>query len=104
MDLKSFINLIQTLYPNENYLIQYYTLFPEKFLNFEPHLSIISYEKNEIINLYQFESYQKLEQQTLEWIQNHAFLFNTLDFLEIAKLIQNLMNMFQKKILTPLTM
>ena len=90
MDLKSFINLIQTLYPNENYLIQYYTLFPEKFLNFEPHLSIISYEKNEIINLYQFESYQKLEQQTLEWIQNHAFLFNTLDFLEIAKHIQNL--------------
>ena len=56
MDLKSFINLIQTLYPNENYLIQYYTLFPEKFLNFEPHLSIISYEENEIINLYQFES------------------------------------------------
>lgn len=90
MDLKSFINLIQTLYPNENYLIQYYTLFPEKFLNFEPHLSIISYEENEIINLYQFESYQKLEQQTLEWIQNHAFLFNTLDFLEIAKHIQNL--------------
>lgn len=90
MDLKSFINLIQTLYPNENYLIQYYTLFPEKFLNFEPHLSIISYKENEIINLYQFESYQKLEQQTLEWIQNHAFLFNTLDFLEIAKHIQNL--------------
>lgn len=90
MDLKSFINLIQTLYPNENYLIQYYTLFPEKFLKFEPCLSILSYEDNEIINLYQFESYQKLEQQTLEWIQNHAFLFNTLDFLEIAKHIQNL--------------
>ena len=90
MDLKSFINLIQTLYPNENYLIQYYTLFPEKFLKFEPCLSILSYEDNEIINLYQFESYQKLEQQTLEWIQNHAFLFSTLDFLEIAKHIQNL--------------
>lgn len=90
MDLKSFINLIQTLYPNENYLIQYYTLFPEKFLKFEPCLSPLSYEDNEIINLYQFESYQKLEQQTLEWIQNHAFLFNTLDFLEIAKHIQNL--------------
>lgn len=90
MDLKSFINLIQTLYPNENYLIQYYTLFPEKFLKFEPYLSTLSYEDNEIINLYQFESYQKLEQQTLEWIQNHAFLFNTLDFLEIAKHIQNL--------------
>lgn len=90
MDLKSFINLIQTLYPNENYLIQYYTLFPKKFLKFEPCLSILSYEDNEIISLYQFESYQKLEQQTLEWIQNHAFLFNTLDFLEIAKHIQNL--------------
>ena len=90
MDLKSFINLIQTLYPNENYLIQYYTLFPEKFLKFEPCLSILSYEDNEIIDSYQFESYQKLEQQTLEWIQNHAFLFNPLDFIEIAKHIQNL--------------
>ena len=90
MDLKSFINLIQTLYPNDNYLIQYYTLFPEKFLKFEPCLSILSYEENEIIDPYQFESYQKLEQQTLEWIQNHAFLFNPLDFIEIAKHIQNL--------------
>ena len=90
MDLKSFINLIQTLYPNENYLIQYYTLFPEKFLKFEPCLSILSYEENEIIDPYQFESYQRLEQQTLEWIQNHAFLFHALDFIEIAKHIQNL--------------
>lgn len=90
MDLKSFINLIQTLYPHDNYLIQYYTLFPEKFLKFEPHLSIISYEENEIINSYQFESYQRLEQQTLEWIHNHAFLFHALDFIEIAKHIQNL--------------
>ncbi|WP_288536866.1 PD-(D/E)XK nuclease family protein [uncultured Holdemanella sp.] len=90
MDLKSFINLIQTLYPSNNYLIQYYTLFPEKFLKFEPHLSIISYEENEIIDSYQFESYQGLEQQTLEWIHNHAFLFNPLDFIEIAKHIQNL--------------
>ena len=90
MDLKSFINLIQTLYPHDNYLIQYYTLFPEKFFKFEPHLSIISYEENEIINSYQFESYQRLEQQTLEWIHNHAFLFHALDFIEIAKHIQNL--------------
>lgn len=90
MDLKSFINLIQTLYPSNNYLIQYYTLFPEKFLKFEPHLSIISYEENEIIDSYQFESYQRLEQQTLEWIHNHAFLFHALDFIEIAKHIQNL--------------
>ena len=90
MDLKSFINLIQTLYPHDNYLIQYYTLFPEKFLKFEPHLSIISYEENEIINSYQFESYQRLEQQALEWIHNHAFLFHALDFIEIAKHIQNL--------------
>lgn len=90
MDLKSFINLIQTLYPSNNYLIQYYTLFPEKFLKFEPHLSIISYEENEIIDSYQFESYQGLEQQTLEWIHNHAFLFHSLDFIEIAKHIQNL--------------
>lgn len=90
MDLKSFINLIQTLYPSNNYLIQYYTLFPEKFLKFEPHLSIISYEENEIIDSYQFESYQGLEQQTLEWIHNHAFLFHALDFIEIAKHIQNL--------------
>ena len=90
MDLKSFINLIQTLYPSNNYLIQYYTLFPEKFFKFEPHLSIISYEENEIINSYQFESYQRLEQQTLEWIHNHAFLFHALDFIEIAKHIQNL--------------
>lgn len=90
MDLKSFINLIQTLYPSNNYLIQYYTLFPEKFFKFEPHLSIISYEENEIINSYQFESYQRLEQQALEWIHNHAFLFHALDFIEIAKHIQNL--------------
>ena len=90
MDLKSFINLIQTLYPSNNYLIQYYALFPEKFLKFEPHLSIISYEENEIIDSYQFESYQGLEQQTLEWIHNHAFLFHALDFIEIAKHIQNL--------------
>ena len=90
MDLKSFINLIQTLYPHDNYLIQYYTLFPEKFFKFEPHLSIISYEENEIINSYQFESYQRLEQQALEWIHNHAFLFHALDFIEIAKHIQNL--------------
>lgn len=90
MDLKSFINLIQTLYLHDNYLIQYYTLFPEKFLKFEPHLSIISYEENEIINSYQFESYQRLEQQALEWIHNHAFLFHALDFIEIAKHIQNL--------------
>lgn len=90
MDLKSFISLIQTLYPSNNYLIQYYTLFPEKFLKFEPHLSIISYEENEIIDSYQFESYQRLEQQTLEWIHNHAFLFHALDFIEIAKHIQNL--------------
>lgn len=90
MDLKSFINLIQTLYPSNNYLIQYYTLFPEKFLKFESHLSIISYEENEIIDSYQFESYQRLEQQTLEWIHNHAFLFHALDFIEIAKHIQNL--------------
>lgn len=90
MDLKSFINLIQTLYPSNNYLIQYYTLFPEKFLKFEPHLSIISYEENEIITSYQFESYQRLEQQALEWIHNHAFLFHALDFIEIAKHIQNL--------------
>lgn len=90
MDLKSFINLIQTLYPSNNYLIQYYTLFPEKFFKFEPHLSIISYEENEIINSYQFESYQRLEQQALEWVHNHAFLFHALDFIEIAKHIQNL--------------
>ncbi|WP_302540507.1 hypothetical protein, partial [Holdemanella biformis] len=90
MDLKSFINLIQTLYPHDNYLIQYYTLFPEKFFKFEPHLSIISYEENEIITSYQFESYQRLEQQTLEWIHNHAFLFHALDFIEIAKHVQNL--------------
>lgn len=90
MDLKSFINLVQILYPNEDYLIQYYTLFPEQFLKFEPHLSILSYEENEIIDSYQFTSYQRLEQQTLEWIQNHAFLFNDLDFIQIAKHIQNL--------------
>lgn len=90
MDLKSFINLVQILYPNDDYLIQYYTLFPEQFLKFEPHLSILSYEENEIIDSYQFTSYQRLEQQTLEWIQNHAFLFNDLDFIQIAKHIQNL--------------
>jgi ATP-dependent helicase/DNAse subunit B len=90
MDLKSFLNVVQTLYPNDNYLLQYYTLFPEQFLKFEPFLTTLPYKDNEIIDSYQFTSYQKLEQDTLEWIHDHAFLFDAYDFIKMAKHIQNL--------------
>lgn len=89
-DLKTFLNVVQALYPNDTYVISYYTLFPEQFFNFFPFLGNMDYQENEIIHAVTFEKYQKLEQSTLEWIENHSFLFHELDFQEIAKHIQDM--------------
>lgn len=89
-DLKSFLSLIQILYPNNTYILQYYTLFSERFFKFEPFLNNQVYHENEIISEYQFEIYKQIEQQTLEWIQKHSFLFEPLNLMDAAKQIQSL--------------
>ncbi len=67
------------------------------FLKFEPFLTTLPYKDNEIIDSYQFASYQKLEQDTLEWIHDHAFLFDAYDFIKMAKHIQNLHEQVTKR-------
>lgn len=89
-DLKTFLNVVQALYPNDTYVLSYYTLFPERFSNFVPFLCNMVYQENEIIDSIAFEKYQRLEQATLEWITKHTFLFHELDFQEIAKHIQEI--------------
>lgn len=88
-DLNSFLKLVQTFYPKENEIYQYFSLFPNSFQNQKPFLKDLEYESNEIIQEFQFEFYKRLEEKTFEWIQEHSFLWNDLDFVEIAIFIQN---------------
>ncbi len=88
-DLSSFLNFVQTFYPKEDEVYQYFSLFPDSFKSQKPVLKHLEYEQNEIIQEFQFEFYKKLEEKTFQWIQEHSFLWNDLDFIEIGKFIQD---------------
>lgn len=96
-ELKNFFTLLQTLYPNEKQVLQYYTIFPQRFFKFVPFLNSIEYQDNEIINIHQFERYKELELNTLSWIEEHAFLFHDLNFQEMAHTIQEKHSQIQKE-------
>ena len=89
-DLESFLKMIQVLYPKDDYVYSYFSLFPERFEMVKPFLDSIKYEANEIIDEHQFNQYKQLEEKTFTWIQKHSFLWNELDFTEMGKVIQNL--------------
>ncbi len=89
-DLNSFLKLVQTLYPKDHEVFQYFSLFPHQFQSLKPFLKDLDYEENEIIKEFQFELYKKLEGKTFAWIQEHTFLWDELDFIKIGEIIQSL--------------
>lgn len=72
--LDSFLKLIHTLYPNAQFVIDFYTIFPHAFLKDLSFLSI-DYEDNNLIDQTTFETYVHLKEQSEQWLEEHRFLF-----------------------------
>lgn len=86
--LKNFIQLIQTVYPKEDYILEYLESFPEAFPDFSLKTNK-DYVDNEIVNEYDWKHLQALEEKVQEWIQKHDINWSITDFSKMAEVIQN---------------
>ncbi|MDO4465609.1 MAG: PD-(D/E)XK nuclease family protein [Bacillota bacterium] len=90
-DLDSFKNLIEQVYPNDDYVIDYFSSFPEQFDNPTYPCQNIEYEKNNLISEVEWKTYLLKETQTKKWMTEHAYLFtwNARSLAQVGQEVQN---------------
>ncbi|MBQ0064604.1 MAG: PD-(D/E)XK nuclease family protein [Firmicutes bacterium] len=90
-NLNSFFNLIEQVYPNDTYVKDYFSSFPEEFENQVYHCQNIEYEKNNLISDNEWSRLLHIESLTKKWMEEHAglFLWDHHSLTEVAKEVQN---------------
>ncbi len=91
-DLSSFLNLVEALFKEDfDDFYQYYSKFPEQFETPIPHLENVIYQKNNLIDEYEFNHLKKLEEKISHWKEEHSNIFKwkCTDFKDIGDFIQS---------------
>ena len=86
-NIKTFIEVLYNVYPKDQYIRQYFEIYPEQFGK-PKFLNTYTYQENEIIDERTFDHLQELETYTYQWIDEHPYLFQNLDYEVIAANIQ----------------
>lgn len=86
-NLNNFISLIQTVYPKDDFILEYLDYFPEAFPDFVPKTHK-EYQANEIVDEYTWKHLQKLEEKVHTWSQENDVNWTITDFSKMASVIQ----------------
>lgn len=91
-DLNTFHNLIEQVYPYDEYVSEYFTSFPEEFENPVYRCASIDYKKNNLISETEWKQYLVMEEKTQAWMKEHAYLFswNASSLMEVAQEVQTI--------------